>query len=92
MELFLQMGHGMMEHAKSLLTAWGGGSCILSPRDLTAEQMEKFSHDIKSIGGNIALDPQFYQPYSDHKKLISHSFWPTDFETGSFFQVMQQKR
>ena len=85
MELFLQMGHGMMEHAKSLLTAWGGGSCILSPRDLTAEQMEKFSHDIKSIGGNIALDPQFYQPYSDHKKLISHSFWPTDFETGSFF-------
>ena len=60
MELFLQMGHGMMEHAKSLLTAWGGGSCILSPRDLTAEQMEKFSHDIKSVGGmEIAICSPF---------------------------------
>jgi len=85
MELFLQMGHGMMEHAKTLLTLWGGGFCILSPRDMTIEQMDKFSHDIKKIGGNIAIDPQFYQPYSDHEKLISHAFWPNDFATGSFF-------
>jgi len=52
---------------------------------MTVDQMGKFSHDIKNIGGRITLDPQFYQPYSDHEKLIKHSFWPNDFDTGSFF-------
>lgn len=85
MELYLQMGFGMMEHAKTLISSWGSGTCILSPRDMTVDQMDKFCREIKSIGGKIALDPQFYQPYSDHEKLINHSFWPNDFETGSFF-------
>jgi len=85
MELYLQMGFGMMDHAKTLISSWGGGACILSPRDMTVDQMDKFCRDIKSIGGKIALDPQFYQPYSDHEKLINHAFWPSDFETGSFF-------
>ena len=32
MELFLQFGYGMMEHCRVLLSAWGGGTTILSPQ------------------------------------------------------------
>lgn len=85
MELYLQMGYGMMDHARTLINTWGGGTCILSPRDMKFEQMEKFSREIHEINGKIALDPQFYQPYSDHENLTNHKFWPDDFETVNFF-------
>jgi hypothetical protein len=32
------------------------------------------------------LDPQFYLPYADHERLCAHSFWPTEYQTGNFFQ------
>ena len=35
MELHLQFGFGMMEHCRHLLTEWGSGTVVLSPRDLT---------------------------------------------------------
>ena len=79
------MGHGMMDHAKTMISKWGGGTCILSPRDMKIEQIERFSHEIHELNGKIAIDPQFYQPYSDHDKLTNHSFWPESFETSNFF-------
>ena len=81
MDLFLQFGHGMMSMSRELIQSWEGGTVILSPRDLTYEQMQKFSSDLNSFGGNIVVDPQFYVPHSSHGKLTEHDFWPDDYET-----------
>jgi len=87
MDLYLQFGYGMMDHCRVLLSSWGGGTAILSPRDLTDEQMRRLGRDIVEIpGGKSLLDPQFYLPHSDHKKLCQHSYWPTDYDTTMFWQ------
>lgn len=87
MELHLQFGFGMMDHCKSLLSAWGGGTAILSPRDLTHGQLVKLGSEIQAIPqAKALLDPQFYLPHSDHKKLSKHSYWPNDYETAVFWQ------
>lgn len=87
MELYLQFGFGMMAHCRHLLAEWGGGTVILSPRDLNDRQLRTLAEEIAGIqGGKTLLDPQFYVPYSDHERLRSHSFWPDDFASGSFFQ------
>lgn len=87
MELYLQFGYGMMEHCRHLLSEWGGGTVVLSPRDLNDRQLRKLADEIAGIeGGNILLDPQFYLPHADHDRLRSHQFWPNDFASGSFFQ------
>ena len=87
MELHLQFGFGMMEHCRHLLTEWGGGTVVLSPRDLNDKQLRTLAADVAEIeGGGTLLDPQFYVPYADHERLCSHDFWPDDFASGSFFQ------
>lgn len=84
MELFLQFGYGMMGLSKELLSQWGGGTVILSPRDLNPKQIERISNDLLSLDGNTLLDPQFYLPRADHHRLISHEYWPQDYETQGF--------
>lgn len=87
MELYLQFGHGMMEHCRTLLRSWGGGSVILSPRDLTDDQLVRLGTDVREIpGGETILDPQFYLPHSDHAKLCNHAYWPADYSTTPFWQ------
>lgn len=87
MELHLQFGFGMMEHCRHLLKEWAGGTVVLSPRDLNDKQLRSLAADISGIeGAKTLLDPQFYVPYADHDRLCSHSFWPADFASGSFFQ------
>jgi len=87
MELYLQFGYGMMEHCRSLVTAWQGGTAILSPRDLNDDQFVRLGDSIRSIpGGRTWLDPQFYLPDADHERLCSHSYWPSSYETGTFWQ------
>jgi hypothetical protein len=87
MELHLQFGFGMMEHCRHLLTEWGGGTVVLSPRDLNDKQLRALAAEVAGIeGGKTLLDPQFYVPHADHDRLCSHSFWPANFASGSFFQ------
>jgi hypothetical protein len=87
MELQLQFGYGMMEHCRTLLSQWNGGTVILSPRDLTDEQLARFSTSVLSItGATLLLDPQFYLPHADHERLCSHEYWPADYQTGTFWQ------
>jgi hypothetical protein len=46
------------------------------------------------MGANIAripegeslIDPQFYLPHADRKKLCEHTYWPPDYETTMFWQ------
>jgi len=81
MDLYLQFGHGMMGYCKELITKWGEGTVILSPRDLTGDQTKKFSKELSSINGNTLFDPQYYNPRADHEKLTQWSHWFNDFDT-----------
>jgi hypothetical protein len=93
MELYLQFGYGMMEHCRVLVRSWGGGNVILSPRDLTDDQLVRFGEEIRNIpGGRVILDPQFYLPHSDHEKLCNHAYWPTDYATTQFWQGQELSR
>lgn len=82
MDLYLQFGHGMMGHCRHLINTWGEGTVILSPRDLKEEQLKKFSQELMDINGSTLLDPQYYDPRANHKKLTEHEHWLDDFDTG----------
>jgi hypothetical protein len=87
MDLFLQFGYGMMEHCRVLLSVWGGGTAILSPRDLNANQLRALGADIGDISNAHSLiDPQFYLPHADHRKLCEHAYWPENYETSGFWE------
>jgi len=84
MKLFIQFGHGMMEHCRHLIENWRSGTVILSPRDMTERQIESLSRDIHDRGGSTLLDPQFYDPRGDHHGLVKHDYWPDNFNTSLF--------
>lgn len=87
MELYLQFGHGMMEHCRELLGSWNGGTAVLSPRDLKPERLPTFASELTQLSNvSVLVDPQFYVPNSDHERLCSHSFWPNDYESQMFWQ------
>lgn len=81
MDLYIQFGFGMMKMSKNLIQKWGGGSVILSPRDMDYAQMTKFSSEIGKHNGKVVIDPQFYLPRANHDRLVAHSFWPNDYQT-----------
>ena len=84
MELYLQFGYGMMGLCKELIKKWGKGTVILSPRDLSYDQMGRFSNEVRALNGNVLVDPQFYMPHANHGRLTSHSFWPNNYVTSLF--------
>jgi hypothetical protein len=87
MEMYLQFGYGMMEHCRTLLGTWNGGTAILSPRDLNSEQLERMAQVINGLPDSHALlDPQFYLPHADYERLCAHDYWPTGYQTGVFWQ------
>ena len=75
MELYLQFGHGMMDHTARLLKAWGGGAVVLSPRDLKPSQLGRVAKDARSVGAEPLLDPQCYMHDADHAGLTQHAYW-----------------
>lgn len=82
MDFYLQFGYGMMEHCRFLVKEWGKGTVVLSPRDLSAEQLVKLSTDINKLGGEVLLDPQLYSPENTNQdRLITQDYWPA---SGSF--------
>ena len=86
MELYLQFGYGMMEHCRFLVSAWQGGTVVLSPRDLTDEQLGRLSQTIRDLpGGNVLLDPE-----SHFLVQITSAFARTilagSYSTGTFWQ------
>lgn len=76
MRLFLQFGYGMMEHCKFLVREWGDGTVILSPRDLSAAQLDRLAAAVREQGGTVMLDPQLYLPTADHGRLTAQAYWP----------------
>jgi len=61
MDLYLQLGHGMMGYCEELISTWGEGTVILSPRDLTEEQTEKFSKKLHKVNGMTLFESLFYE-------------------------------
>lgn len=84
MDLYLQFGHGMKEHCKYLLTKWGGGTVVLSPRDLDPDknQLVRFSQEFIKCNGSVLIDPQLFNPRANHHTLTKHNYWPNDYVTG----------
>lgn len=81
MELFLQFGFGMKQHCKTLISEWGQGSVILSPRDMSSDAMCKFTKELGKIGGTSLLDPQFYNPHANHPGILLHANWDPEAAT-----------
>ena len=51
MNFYLQFGYGMLEHMRVLLARWGTGGVILSPRDLSEDQLVKAGTDeLRGLG------------------------------------------
>lgn len=86
MRLYLQFGNGMMEHSRVLVEAWGGGTVILSPRDLEDARLISMGAEIRALpNGRVLLDPQLYLPHADHDRLCGHAYWPVNYNTGTFW-------
>ena len=76
MELFLQMGYGMQESSKTLLSQWGGGNIIVSPVNIGQKPLEKYAKDIHAIGGKLYFDPQIFYPHNPNSNLKEYDYWP----------------
>ncbi len=76
MELYLQLGHGMMKLSLDLIKSWGTGNVILSPVNMKQDRIESFSHQIQSVGGEVLFDPQMFYPKEGHSKLQAYDYWP----------------
>lgn len=85
MKLYLQFGHGMMDHTVKLLEEWGDGGVILSPRDLEHAQLEKMAKRVHGLNAEVLLDPQCFVRDADHYRLVEHDYFKVyrDCSTGS---------
>lgn len=81
MKLYLQAGYGMMSLNERLARRWVGCTAILSPRDLSEAQLAKHATALRALNASVMVDPQFYDPRSDHKRLTGHGHWPAAYTT-----------
>ena len=74
MELYFQFGYGMKKIATDLSKDWGGATAILSPRDMSPEQLIKWRKDFEKANVKTLFDPQCYFPKSQHKGLQKYDY------------------
>jgi hypothetical protein len=74
MKLYLQFGHGMIAHCAELLGSNVAEGVILSPRDLTLEQLMEVA-SATSAKKAVLFDPQCYIRDANHKRLTQHAYW-----------------
>ena len=85
MKFYLQFGYGMLALSMDLIGKWGEGTVILSPRDMSIDQIKKMSKEIPRCGGKILFDPQLFSLHSSHHGLAKFDYWPQRFNTTEFF-------
>lgn len=82
MELFLQFGYGMKALTISLAKKWNGTSVILSPRDMSPDQLNSWTLEFEKAGVSCYFDPQCYCPQgSDIKRLSQYKYWDSHLNT-----------
>lgn len=81
MELYLQFGHGMKQITIDLSKEWKGTTAILSPRDISPEQLRTWKNGFDKAGVKTLFDPQFYYPKSNHPGLLKYKYWDASFGT-----------
>ena len=64
-----------------LAKIWGGLTTILSPRDMTPEQLTRWSKDFRKNNIKCLFDPQCYCPKSKLKKLSQYTYWDSNLNT-----------
>jgi hypothetical protein len=92
MEFYLQFGYGMMAHSRELVERWGGGTVVLSPRDLSSDQITRLSAELTGLDATVLIDPQLYLPHKVHERLAEHEYWPADYDSGMFWTGAELKR
>jgi hypothetical protein len=75
MRLYLQFGHGMMDHTATLLEEWGDGGVLLSPRDLDDAKLTRMAKRLTNSAAEVLLDPQCFVRDADHSRLTEHDYW-----------------
>lgn len=81
MELYLQFAYGMKQIAIDLSRDWNGTTAILSPRDISPNQLKKWQNDFEKAKVKTLFDPQLYYPKSNHKGLMKYNYWDAAFST-----------
>lgn len=76
MQLYLQMGHGMMALSEEMIKKWGSGSVIISPVNMNQDRLASYAKKINSYGGEVLFDPQMFYPKEGHDKLKEYEYWP----------------
>lgn len=74
MELYFQFGYGMKKIVTDLSKDWGGATAILSPRDISPEQLANWRKDFEKANVKTLFDPQCYFPKSQHKRLQKYDY------------------
>lgn len=81
MELYLQFGWGMKKLVLDFAKRWKTVNVILSPRDISPEQLVKWSQEFKKNNVDCFFDPQCYYPKSNHKRLSKYNYWDNSMST-----------
>ena len=81
MNFFLQFGHGMKQMSIDLAKKWGEATVILSPRDITPDQLVQWSPSFLKNNVHTLFDPQMYYPRSNNPNLMKYHFWNTHVTT-----------
>jgi len=94
MNLYIQMGHGMVKLCKDLCSAWHGTTVIVSPQNIyPTDELAPFAVSLQKLNGKVLFDPQLYSPRKYHKNLQTHNYWPrsgvTDIELGDCRELLR---
>ncbi|MBI0578616.1 hypothetical protein IEC97_14715 [Neobacillus cucumis] len=81
MELYMQFGWGMKNLVLDFANEWKSLNVILSPRDITPVQLEKWGKEFSKAGVSCLFDPQCYFPRSNHKRLSQYDYWNNSMST-----------
>lgn len=81
MELYFQFGYGMKKIVTDLSEDWGGATAILSPRDISPDQLKKWKKDFEKANVKTLFDPQLYFPKSQHKGLQKYDYMDSSLVT-----------
>lgn len=81
MELYLQFGYGMKSLTLNLSKLWNSVTTILSPRDMTYNQLKLWSKEFSKNNVKCLFDPQCYCPKEQLKRLSQYPYWNQHFNT-----------